>query len=278
MPITTVAHALPYVNWIVLVALAVGTLAFVVLTGRLTDATSGYLGFTAFCGGLLALLAWASDTGLVPAATELAIGTAEPQQDTLRRTGLLACAVLAFGYTFTAGRPERRFILGLGALGAGSFALLIGAAGWAPTLPDAVPLAVQLAMLSLATGGALAAIVLAHWYLVTPRISERPLLLQSRLLTGVVGVQLALFVVWALFGGGPGQQPFETLTGELALFGWLRLLVGLLFPLLLAFMAWRTALTRSMESSTGLLYLALAAIVSGTIGSAALYVGAGLLL
>jgi hypothetical protein len=277
MPITTVAQALPYVNWIVLVSLAVGALVFVVVTGRLTDATRGYLGFTAFCAALIAALAWASDSGLVE-APDLFLVPASTEVDTLRRAALVATAVLAVGYTVSVRQPARRFILGIGALGAGVSALLMAAFGWALTPADGIPLAIQLCLLSLATGGALASIVLAHWYLVTPRISERPLLLQARLLGVVVGVQLALFVVWFLFGGGPAQEPFEILAGEAALFGWLRLLVGLLFPLALAWMAWATARTRSMESATGLLYLGLAAIVSGTIGSAALYVGAGLLL
>jgi len=277
MPITTVAQALPYVNWIVLAALAVGSLAYVTLTGRLTDATRGYLGFTAFCAGLLAALAWAADTGLVE-GPDLVITPAPPEVDLVRRLALGMLALLAFGYTLRAGRPQRRLWLGVAGLLAGAVALVAAAFGWAPTLADAVPLLIQLLMLSLAAGGALASIVLAHWYLVTPRISEKPLLLQARLLTAVIAVQLALFVVWFLFGGGPGQQPFETLAGEQALFGWLRLLVGLLFPLALAWMAWVTARSRSMESATGLLYLGLAAIASGTIGSAALYVGTGLLL
>ena len=57
----------------------------------------------------------------------------------------------------------------------------------------------------------------------------------------------------------------------------MRLIVTLAFPLVLVFMALRTAQTRSMESATGLLYINLAAVAAGTIGAAALYVTAGLL-
>jgi len=128
-----------------------------------------------------------------------------------------------------------------------------------------------------ADGGALAALVLGHWYLVTPRISTTPLVLLTRVLAAAVALQLALFTIWALFGGGPGQLPFESLTGSAALYGWLRLVVSLIFPLVLAIMAWRTTLTRSMESATGLLYIAIAAIAAGTIGAAALYVTQGVL-
>jgi hypothetical protein len=93
----------------------------------------------------------------------------------------------------------------------------------------------------------------------------------------VMFVQLSLFLVWALFGGGPGQVAFESVTGSAAVLGWLRLAITLVFPLVLAVMAWRTAQTRSMESATGLLYIAVAAIAAGTIGAATLYVTQGLL-
>ena len=68
-----------------------------------------------------------------------------------------------------------------------------------------MPLLVQLAVLSFVTGGSMAAIVLGHWYLVTPKISERPLILQCRLLLAGLILQALLFVTWTTLGGGPGQ-------------------------------------------------------------------------
>jgi len=67
------------------------------------------------------------------------------------------------------------------------------------------------------------------------------------------------------------------LTGGAALFVWLRLVVSLVAPLVLSVMAHRTARTRSMESATGLLYIALAAVTSGTIVAAGLAYGSGIL-
>lgn len=273
---TTVALALPFVYWLILAALAVGSLAFVAVTGFVSDATRGYLGFTGFLAGVLAALALLVDLGLGEAAG-LAIRSAPAEMDLLRRLALGVLAVLAVAHTFVAGREQWRTPVALLGVAAGASALAAAAWGWAPSAPDAVPLIIQLASLSLATGGALAALVLGHWYLVTPRVSERPLLLQTRLLASVIALQVALFLTWALFGGGPGQAPFEALTGEAALLGWLRLVVTLLFPLALTAMAWATARTRSMESATGLLYIGIAAILAGTIGAGALYVSSGLL-
>jgi hypothetical protein len=277
VPATTVAFALPYVNWILLVALSAGSLVFVVVTGRLTDATSGYLRFTAVCAAALAGLAWVAD-GALPAATDaLAIRAAPAPFDLLRPLALAGMGVTGMAYAVVAKDERRRFAAGLVGVGAASITLAAAAFGWAPTIADGVPLLLQLALLALASGGTLAGLVLGHWYLVTPRISERPLLLQTRLLTGVIALQLAAFATWALFGGGPGQAQFEVLLGDAAFLGWLRLIVSLIFPLALAWMAWATARTRSMESATGLLYICVAAVAAGTIGAAALYVGAGLL-
>lgn len=271
------AQALPFVNWMLLASLAAGAFVFAALTGALTEATRGYLRFTTFTAALAAGLALLVDWGLTAPAEQLAIEAADPTLDTLRRLGLAGLAIGGFAYAMRMDRRRERDILAL--VGAGAAALALGAAaiGWAATLPDAVPLLVQLVLLAAASGGSLAALTLGHWYLVTPRLSVGPLVAQTRLLAALVGLQLAVFVVWASFGGGPGQSAFEAISGPQALYGWLRLVVTLVFPLVLVVMAHQTARTRSMESATGLLYIAVAAIFAGTIGAAALYVTGGLL-
>jgi hypothetical protein len=277
VPITTVALALPYVNWIVLVALAVGGFGFVAIAGATSDATRGYLRFTAICTAILALLALASDYAL-PAPTSLVITSASADVDGARRVALGAFAFLSTAYAFTLGRPTRRLIFAALGAASGAAALLASAVGWAPTLVDAVPFAVQLFTLSAVTGGSMAGIVLGHWYLVTPKLSELALIQQTRLLLTAIGIQALLFVVWATLGGGVDQGPWEALSGQAALLVWLRGGITVIFPIVLTYMALRTAQTRSMESATGLLYINLAAVLAGTIGAAALYVSSGILI
>jgi len=277
MPVQTIAHALPYVNWITLVALAGGSVGFAVLAGLRTDATRGYLAFTAVLGGVLSLLALVSDLSLPAPQNGMAIIAAPPWVDLLRRVALAAFALTSVAYAIAIRRGRRRTpwaLAGLVVLGIG---LAAAAFGWSADAAYGIPFLLQLVVLSAAAGGGLAALVLGHWYLVTPRISIQPLVLLTKVLASVVVLQLVLFLIWALFGGGPGQQAFQSIAGSPALYGWLRLIVSLVFPLILALMAWRTALTRSMESATGLLYIAIAAIAAGTIGAAALYVTEGIL-
>lgn len=252
--------------------LALGSLGLVYVLRQFTDATKGYVGFSAFCAGLLGLLVLASDPGLPP--PDGLVIHAAPQLDMARRIALAGFVALAFAASIRLLRGGNARRLGLAALIFGIAAEAIAAFGWAGDSVHGVPLTVQLLMLSAVSGGALGAVVLAHWYLVTPRISERPLVLTTRLLTAALAVQLLLFVTWQAVGVGPA---FSSFTGSQALFVWLRLTVGLLFPLALSYMAYRTSLTRSMESATGLLYIDLAAILASTIVAAALYYAAALL-
>ena len=46
---------------------------------------------------------------------------------------------------------------------------------------------------------------------------------------------------------------------------WLRDGVGLIFPAFLAWLAWRAAAIRGMMSATGLLYIALGAVLAGAV-------------
>lgn len=274
MTSTKIIEALAYINWTVLMGLAVGVLGLVSVLRQATDATKGFLGFSAFCAGLLALLALASD-GSLPTPTDLVIA-ASPQLDTVRRMVLGVFVVLAFATSVQLLRGRKAQWPGIAALVAGVSTEAIAAFGWAGDGLHGVPLLIQMLMLAVVSGGALGSVVLAHWYLVTPRLSEKPLILTTRLLGWALGLQLLLFLTWQVVGG-PWGPAFSSFTGTQALFVWLRLAVGILFPLVLSYLAYRTALTRSMESATGLLYIDLAAILSSTIVAAALYYAAALL-
>ncbi len=93
-----------------------------------------------------------------------------------------------------------------------------------------------------------------------------------------MAAQVVLFAWWTATGAGPADvAPFAALVGPWALFVWLRLLVGLVFPLIVSVASVRTARTRSMESATGLLYINVGSVAAGTILAAGLYFGAGLL-
>ena len=279
VPAEQIASNLALINWTVLAGLAVGAFGVVVIARLRTGATRGYLAFTAFAAAGFGVLAYLSDTGLPPIATGPV--SANPAFDVPRRVALVAFVVLSLVTMLAIARGRRGIVPGVAGLVAGIAALLLGALTWgfAGGVAGVAMLTVQLLVLAAATGGVFAAMILGHWYLVTPKLPEAPLVMVSRGLLVIVALQVLLFVAWVGLGVGPGATggPFAALTGSWALFVWLRLLVGLVFPLVVSWAAVQTARTRSMESATGLLYINVGTIAAGTIVAAGLYFGAGLL-
>ena len=277
MPAERIAENLAFINWTVLTALAIGSFGAVVLASLRTQATRGFLAFTAACAVLLGVLAFLSDQALPVTLGDSPI-IANTSFDAPRRVALVVFILLAAAYTVAVTRRRRAPLLAAAALASASAVLVCGALAWGGGSFGAVPLLIQLAVLAVATGGVFAAMILGHWYLVTPKLPEAALILIARALLVVVGVQIVLFGVWVATGAGPaGAAPFGILVGQWALFVWLRLIVGLVFPFVVSWAAVRTAQTRSMESATGLLYINVGSIAAGTILAAGLYFGAGLL-
>jgi hypothetical protein len=278
VPATQIAQNLAFINWTVLTGLALGTHAAVVLLRSRSAATRGYLGFATLCAVAFGVLAWLSD-GALPTSLGASPVVTDPAWDPPRRATLAIFVLLAFGALVV----RRRSASSAGALEAlalasGAATLVFGALAWGGGPLGTLALLIELAVLCAATGGVFAAMILGHWYLVTPKLPEAPLILLSRVLLGVVALQLVLFVAWVALGVGPADgAPFSALTGDWALFVWLRLIVGLAFPLVVSWAAVQTARTRSMESATGLLYINVGTIAAGTILAAGLYFGAGLL-
>jgi len=277
MPAQRIAENLAFINWTLLTALAVGAFGAVVLMRVRTSATRGFLGFSAACAAAFGLLAHLSDGALVQAAA--APGSTvviDPAWTTPRDDALIVFAVLALAYAFVLGRPAGRFVAAGGLL-AGVAAIAFGALAWGGDPLGTVVALGQDLLLAAATGGVFVAMILGHWYLVTPKLPEAPLILLSRVLFGLVAAQVVVFAASMLLGAGSGGGPFSPLTGPWAQFVWLRLLVGLVFPLVVSWAAIQTARSRSMESATGLLYINVGSIAAGTILAAGLYFGAGLI-
>ena len=270
-----IVHDLAFVNWVVLFALAGGAAGASVVVRTFSDAAPGYLRFLGAFGAAVGVLVLLADLSLPPAATLTVPGDAS--FDVPRRALLAVFIVLAVAHAVATGRGGRARRLGLGLLAVTALVALTAALAWGGGLVQGVPVAVLFLVLVAVTGGTFAAMVLGHWYLVTPALPPRPLIDVTRVLTWLLGLQLVLFWLWTALGTGPGGRPFGALVGSSAVFVWLMLGIGLVFPLGVMAMANRTARTRSMESATGLLYIATAAVLAATIVAAGLFFGTGLL-
>lgn len=138
----------------------------------------------------------------------------------------------------------------------------LSSASYASPAGGGVGLFLALLAGALALGTVWSGMMLGHWYLVTPLLAPRPLLRLNAAMALCLVAQ-AVLAAWALASGGFAEG--------VAWLYWLRVVVGIAFPLLLAVPVWRTARVRSMMSATGLLYVALGTVLSGEIIAKALF-------
>jgi hypothetical protein len=118
---------------------------------------------------------------------------------------------------------------------------------------------------SLTIGAFMVAMVWGHWYLVKPSLDEQPLNELALIAIAAVGAQLAITALNAIIPAGAAIESDALLAVSLPENPgfWLRVGVGLLFPIALAYMAYISSKERSMMSATGLLYIAVGAILAG---------------
>jgi len=114
-------------------------------------------------------------------------------------------------------------------------------------------------------GAATVAMIWGHWYLVNPRLDEGPLNELVLITVAALAVELIATAINAAVPVGTPLQSNALLAIDLVQNPgfWLRVGIGLLFPLVLAFMAYRSSQERSMMSATGLLYIAVGAVLAG---------------
>ncbi|MGE3269525.1 MAG: hypothetical protein AB7P40_12315 [Chloroflexota bacterium] len=229
---------------------AVGSLLATVVCDALGEVTPGFLrlaALTAFAG---AWLAWAltgsAAAGEAPVALALLLL-------------LLAYTILQF-----TGLRRLRLVLGWLALLAGGIGIAL-AAGARPS-PSLGPVWTGLAAAAsaVALGTSVMAMVLGHWYLVTPRLSARPLRLLCDLailsLLALTGVAL-----WYML-----ERPDATVFGpDTPWFRWPSFAGVTLFPIGITIAArfccqeWPRG--RAIQAATGLLYITAAMVLAGAL-------------
>lgn len=117
---------------------------------------------------------------------------------------------------------------------------------------------------ALVVGAVSMGMILGHWYLVTPRLPEQPLREMTFLLLLVLGFQALLIIPSLVLPRDVVANSLDTsITGNP--FFWMRVAGGLAFPFVLSYMAFDSSGARAMQSATGLLYIAMALVLSGEV-------------
>jgi hypothetical protein len=269
------ADALPYTLLILAVELAAGSLWVLWaahIRGTSTDS------FIKFCAGMVVVM---SAIAFLVAAT-IGIGEEtdgyplDPDYMPAARAALLLLLLLSLPYTYFTMRGPRvpALLFGGAASLAGFLALAFIAQVFAiPTF--GYPLTVlSLVVGAVVLGGVTLGMTLGHWYLVTPRLPEQPLREMIFWLMVAMGVQAALITLALVLPRDEIANAVDTPILQNPFF-WMRVGGGLLFPMLLVWMAYDSSGVRAMQSATGLLYIAMALVLCGEVlGKGLLFVSA----
>jgi hypothetical protein len=166
-----------------------------------------------------------------------------------------------------------RPLLGLGAVCAA--AAMVSVAATAPQ-PVGNPWTIANAALgSLFFGAVLLTMNLGHWYLVSRSLPFH-LLSRGASLFAVLAVLRALMLAAAVVVNPRPEGLASLLSPERdALFFLFRVLWGVVGPLALAYFIWRSAVMKSNQAATGLLYVALVFVLIGELLSSYLTVATG---
>lgn len=116
-------------------------------------------------------------------------------------------------------------------------------------------------------GSVMLTMVFGHWYLVMPGLSIDPLKRLTKVLMGAIGIRIvtiaASLAVLQFAQSIPLAAVLRELMVQQGIFFWPRVIFGVLVPMILAAMIWSTVQIRHTQAATGLLYLAVVALLFG---------------
>jgi len=116
-------------------------------------------------------------------------------------------------------------------------------------------------------GSVMLTMVFGHWYLVIPRLSIDPLKRLTKVLICAIGIRAVTILASLTILQFEQNIPLPVVMRELAIqqgmFFWPRLIFGVLIPFVLGLMIWSTVKIQHTQAATGLLYLAVVALLFG---------------
>ncbi len=257
--------ALPYTVLLILAEFSVGSLVAVLIADARGMVVAGFVKLSAgivVVGAALTLLSALNVSSAQLEGYRLEEAIFDPM-----RVAFGIFLALALSYAWFVLREQRPLSLAAGGLAAAAGFAGLGLLAYQvspPTWGFAGPL-LSLLVGALALGLVSESMILGHWYLVKPKLPGQPLQELTFLLLAILALQAALLVLNATMPARDAPESAALLAGSLASNPafWLRVGVGLLFPLALAYMAWQSSRENAMMSATGLLYIAVGAVFTG---------------
>jgi hypothetical protein len=254
---------LPLVLCVLMIELAIGSAFLMWYLDRTASAPTGFLKLTAFVNaGAIAFAGVLIPT--IPRDPRVGLDVNVLTTFTQVLVVVIVLVIAQLVVSFLPWRAVREAV-GIITVLAGVFDLVLAAIARPSQSPFDLFALLALPLGALALGGANAAMLLGHWYLVTPKLSTQPLQRASLVLVAAVSLQLGLVLVAIARGE-------LTLNMEVAFIvaAGLRVGVGIFMTLAVALAAWWTA-RMNTQASTGLLYVGLGCVLSGEVSARVLF-------
>lgn len=261
-------EALPYTLLLILMELAVGSLWVTLGSDLRGGVTRGFVMTMALCVAVAGGLAyWTAAT--MEIGTEVDGYRIDNDWFSPARRGLLLVTVLAAVYMFSAfmGWDAIGRLTGIAGSVAGAVVVGMFAAMLAPPAWGFVGVLLALLAGTLAMGAVSVSMVWGHWYLTEGSLPSWPLRDLAWLLIGALAFQVLVILINLAIPVRETPTPANPV--DVGLFGnpafYLRIGVGIVFPVILAVLSLKTTAIRAMQSATGLLYICMGAVFAGEV-------------
>ena len=260
--------ALPYTLLLILVELAVGSLWITVASDLRGGVTRGFVMTMAFCVVVTAGLAYWTALG-INVGSDVDGYKLDGDWFGPAKRALLAVIVASVVYMFSVfmGWDPIGRLAGIAGSVAGIVAITAFAAMLAPPTWGYPGALIALLGGTLALGAVSVSMVWGHWYLTEGSLPAWPLRDLAWMLIGALVFQTAVVLLNML---APARiTPTPSSPVDVGIFEnpafYLRVGVGIVFPIILAVLSLRTLPLRAMQSATGLLYICMGAVFAGEV-------------
>lgn len=262
------AEALPYTLLLILAELAIGSLWITLASDLRGGVTRGFVMTMALCVAVTAGLAYWT-AGTITLGTDIDGYAIDPGHYGDLKRALMVVIVTSSIYMFCVfmGWDPIGRLVGIAGSVAGVLAVVLFALILEPPTWGFPAILIALIGGTLAMGAVSVAMVWGHWYLTEGALPSWPLRDLAIILLAALAFQsLVLIINLAV---PVRETPTPSNPVDVGIFGnpalYLRIGVGLVFPIVLGVLSYRTTQMKAMQSATGLLYIAMGAVFVGEV-------------
>ena len=262
------AAALPYTLLIILAELGIGSLWLTLASDLRGGVTRGFVMTMAFSVAITIGLTYWTASGITLGA-DVDGYRIDPGHFGDFQRALLLVLITSTIYMFSVfmGWDPVGRLAGIAGAFCGVLAVGLLAAMLAPPSWGYPAVLIALVAGTLAMGAVSVSMVWGHWYLTEGALPAWPLRDLAWALIGALALQAVVLLINLVVPVRETPRPANPV--DVALFAnpvlYLRIGVGLVFPIILAIMSLKTTKMRAMQSATGLLYICMGAVFAGEV-------------